>query len=169
MRELVDLARLTPSSYNLQPLKYLLSAQEEKNRRIYPCLTMGSRLPDRRPLPENQHPAAYIIILGDTSISGEVQCDQGIAAQTILLGAVERGLGGCMVGSINRKRLRRELDIPSRYQILLPVALGKPAEKVVVEPLGSDGDTSYWRDENGVHYVPKRSLEEIILTTKICP
>ncbi len=163
LRELIALARLTPSSYNLQPLKYMLSADPEKNCRIFPCLTMGSRLPDQRPLPKNKRPAAYIIILGDTAISQSAECDLGIAAQTILLGAVERGLGGCMVGSVDRRRLRRELNIPSPYSILMVIALGKPAEKVVIESLAPGKDTAYWRDANGVHHVPKRSLDELIL------
>jgi len=90
-------------------------------------------------------------------------CDHGIAAQSILLGATEKGLGGCMIGSIDKDGLRKALNITERYEILLVIALGKPKEKVVIDEVGEDGDIKYWRDENDVHHVPKRTLEELIL------
>jgi len=91
--------------------------------------------------------------------------DEGIAAQTILLGAAEQGFGGCMIGSINRSRLADVLRLDEeRYSIGLVLALGKPKEQVVVVPIGEDGSTAYYRDENQVHYVPKRSLEDIIVS-----
>ena len=106
---------------------------------------------------------AYIIILGDNEIAQSFGCDHGIAAQSILLGAVEAGLGGCIIGSINREKLRSSLDIPERYEILLAIALGNPVEKVVIDEAGRDGDIKYWRDEQSVHHVPKRALDDIIL------
>jgi nitroreductase len=89
--------------------------------------------------------------------------DHGIAAQSMMLGATERGLGGCILASIQRDALRDTLKIPDRYEILLVLALGKPAEEVVIEPVGADGDIKYWRDEKDVHHVPKRALDELIL------
>ena len=68
-----------------------------------------------------------------------------------------------MIGSINRERLRKELDIPDHFEILLAVALGKPKETVVLEEVGPDGEIKYWRDSNGVHHVPKRKLDDIIV------
>ena len=105
-----------------------------------------------------------IIILGDQIINKAFGCDHGIAAQSILLGATELGFGGCMIGSIQREGLRRELEIPKHLEILLVIALGKPIETVEIEVVGSDGDVKYWRDENDIHHVPKRSLDEIIIT-----
>ncbi|UCC65331.1 MAG: nitroreductase family protein [Anaerolineae bacterium] len=112
---------------------------------------------------EGERPAAYVIALGDTELRREFDRDLGIAAQTIMLAATERGLGGCMIGSIDREQLRGVLDVPERYRILLVLALGKPAEKVLLEPVGPDGNIRYYRDEDDVHHVPKRSLEEVIL------
>ena len=112
---------------------------------------------------EGERPAAYIVILGDTELARGFGCDHGIAAQSIMLGATERGLGGCMIGSIDRPELRQVLDIPERYEILLVLALGKPAETVVLEDVGPDGDIKYYRDDEDVHHVPKRSLDELIL------
>ena len=112
---------------------------------------------------EGERPSAYIIILWDTDIADTTFCDQGIAAQSILLGAAERNLGGCMIASIDKDKLRRALEIPPRYEILLVLALGKPKEKVVIEEVGTGGDIKYWRDSNDVHHVPKRRLDDIIL------
>ncbi|MBM4293763.1 MAG: nitroreductase family protein [Deltaproteobacteria bacterium] len=110
-----------------------------------------------------ERPAAYIVILGDQGIAQDFGVDHGIAAQSILLGAREKGLGGCMIGSIQRDRLRELLAIPGKYDILLVLALGRPREEVVIEEVGPGGDIKYWRDAQGVHHVPKRRLEDIIL------
>ena len=112
---------------------------------------------------KGERPSAYIIILGDTRISKTFGCDHGIAAQSILLGAVEKGWGGCMIGSIQRQNLRKALDIPAHFQILLIIALGKPREKVVLEKASSGDNIKYWRDTKDVHHVPKRPLKNIIL------
>jgi len=163
LRKLVDLARLSPSGANLQPLKFIFSNSAEKNDMIFPCMAWAGYLKDWAGPEEGERPSAYIIILGDASIKTEPKNDQGIAAQSILLGAVEMGLGGCMIGSIKREKLRDSLGISAQYEILLAIALGKPKETVVIDDMGSDNDVRYWRDENQVHHVPKRSLNDLIL------
>ena len=163
LRELIDLARQSASGSNRQPLKYVLSCEPEQNAAIFPLTRWAGALPDWPGPVEGERPAAYVIILGDTEVSNSAGVDHGIAAQSIMLGATEKGLGGCMIGSIERGKLRELLQIPERYDILLLLALGKPKETVVLEPLGPDGDTRYHRDAQGVHYVPKRALDDIIL------
>ena len=164
LKGLVNLARLSASAANLQPLKYLLSCEAEKNAAIFSCLAWAGYLKDWPGPAAGERPAAYIAILGDTRISKNFGCDHGIAAQSILLGARGQGLGGCMLGSIQRDRLRQLLKIPEALDILLVIALGRPQETVVVEEVGPDGNIKYWRDEAGVHHVPKRRLEEIIVS-----
>jgi nitroreductase len=163
LRELVALARHTASAANRQPLKYLLSADAETNDRIFPCLAWAGYLKDWRGPAPGERPAAYIVLLIDETIATDWWCDDGIAAQTMLLGATERGLGGCMIGAIQKDRLREVLSIPAHLRIRLVLALGKPAETVVLEDLEPGGDIRYWRDEAGVHHVPKRALDELIL------
>jgi nitroreductase len=163
LKDLVNLAGLSASRGNAQPLKYVLSANPEKNALIFPHLTWAALLKDWRGPEEGERPAAYIIVLGDTEISRSFECDLGIAAQTMLLGATEKGFGGCMIGSIAKDSLRESLNVASRYEILLVLALGKPKENVRLERIGSSGSTKYWRDEAGVHHVPKRYLEDIII------
>ena len=157
LRELVDLARCSASAGNRQPLKYALSCDPERNALIFSHIGLAGNPP------QGERPSAYIIILGDTEISGSFGADYGIAAQSILLGAVDRGLGGCMVGMINRDGLRKALSIPPRYEILLILVLGRPKQKVVIETAGPDGDLQRWDDSEGVHHVPKRSLDDIII------
>ncbi len=163
LKWLVNLARLSASAANLQPLKYLLANDPPKNAEIFSCLAWAGYLKNWPGPAEGERPAAYIVILGDREISKDVGCDHGIAAQSILLGAREKGLGGCMLGSIKRDRLRELLGIPENLDILLVIALGRPKEKVVLEEAAPGSGIKYWRDDRGVHHVPKRRLEDIIL------
>ena len=146
LKEFVNLARMSASGANLQPLKYILSCDPRKNADIFSCLAWAGYLKDWPGPAEGERPAAYIVVLGDTSISESAGCDHGIAAQTILLGAREKGLAGCMLGSIDRNALRDSLNIPSQLKILLVLAIGKPREQVVLETIGSDNSIRYWRD-----------------------
>lgn len=163
LKDLVDLARLSASGGNVQPLKYILSSDPKKNALIFPHLTWAAFLKDWPGPDDSERPSAYIIILGDREISQSFGCDHGIAAQIILLGANERGLGGCIIGTIQRENLRTSLEIASRFEILLVLALGKPKDRVMVERVDASGNTEYWRDKEGVHHVPKRSIEDIII------
>ena len=165
LRALVDLARLSASGGNQQPLKYILSCAASMNARIFPCLRWASHLKDWPGPREGERPAAYIVILGDTAIRADCDRDLGIAAQSIMLGATELGLGGCMLDSINRRELRRILGPSHGLEILLVIALGAPREEVAIEPVGPDGDIRYWRDERGVHHVPKRQIDDIIVAS----
>jgi nitroreductase len=161
--DLVDLARHSASGNNWQPLKFFLSADPETNAKIFAQLKWAARLPDWPGPAEGERPAAYIVILGDKNIQDTFGGDYGIAAQSILLGATEKGLGGCMIASVTRVPLSRELGLAENLHILLVVALGVPKEMVVIDPVGPDGDIAYWRDAEGVHHVPKRSLAELIV------
>lgn len=163
LRDLVDLARLTPSAANRQPLRYILSHYKEKNALIFNYLAWAAYLPDWKGPEEGERPSAYIIVLGDMTVSKKVEWDHGIAAQTILLGAASMGLGGCIFASIDREGLRIALTIPVTFEILLVIALGKPKEIVEIDAVGPDGDIRYWRDKEGVHHVPKRELDDLIL------
>ena len=164
LEQLINLARLSASGGNKQPLKYLLANTPEKNSLIFDCLAWAAYLKDWNGPPEGERPAAYLVVLNDTAISSPtLGIDVGIACQSILLGASELGLGGCILASVNKNKLKALLGIPERYEIMVVIALGTPREKVVLKEVIKD-DIKYWRDSEGVHYVPKRTLAEIILT-----
>jgi nitroreductase len=165
LEALVDLARLSASGANLQPLKYILACEPRINAEIFSCLGWAGYLKDWPGPEKGERPAGYIVILGDTTISQDFGCDHGIAGQSMLLGARAKGLAGCMLGTINRKALREILNVESHLKILLVLAIGKPMEEVVIETVGPDGNIRYWRDADAVHHVPKRALPEIIVAS----
>jgi nitroreductase len=163
LRELVNLARLSPSGANFQPLKYLITNTEEKNKLVFETLSWAGYLKDWEHPIDGERPSAYIIVLGDSNIKKDVSTDSGIAAQSIMLGATEAGLGGCMFGSIKREQLKKNLGLPEHLNIILVLALGYPKEKVVIDGINNDESIKYWREPNGTHHVPKRKLEDIII------
>lgn len=164
LRWLVNLARMSASAANLQPLKYILSNDRDKNGLIFSCLAWAAYLKNWPGPPEGERPSAYLIMVGDFHIAKDFGTDMGIAAQSILLGAREKGLAGCMVGSINKELLKEMFQIPKQFEILLVIALGKPKETAVLEEVKPGGGIEYWRDGQGVHHVPKRSLADIIIS-----
>ena len=163
LRQLVDLARHCASAGNMQPLKYTICCDEQKNEEVYSCLGWAAYLKDWKGPVKEERPSAYIVIMGDHNVSDKLWCDHGIAAQTMLLGARTMGLGGCIFGAINIKKLKKYLDIKDHLDVKLVIAIGKPIELCQIDELGEDGDIKYWRDKNQVHHVPKRKLDDIIL------
>jgi nitroreductase len=162
LRKWVDLARISSSARNCQAMKYILCNDDQFNREIFELLSWAGYLPAWPGPVEGERPAAYIIVLNDTLIASNHYCDDGLAIQSILLGAVEDGYGGCIIHSVNRKKLREMLNLSEQFDILYVLALGKPKETVVLEEM-KNGDVKYWRDEKQVHHVPKRPLDEIII------
>lgn len=161
--ELVGLARLCPTGRNLQPLKFFISTDELLNEKIYPSLAWAGYLKDWDGPVDGERPSAYIVVLEDQRISTSTQWDQGIMAQTIMLGAVETGLGGCIIASVRKEDLAKTLNLPEHLKVVLVLALGFPKEEVVVEQMPDNGSVVYWRDSQGIHHVPKRSLDELIV------
>ncbi len=158
----VDLARQAASGSNLQGLKYYLVWEPEEAQKLFETVTFAAYLRDWAGPQPGEQPAAYIVILGDRFIKPNLDMDCGIAAQTILLGATADGYGGLMMGSFKRDSLSKLLALPENLDILLVLALGKPTEKVVLVPIDETHGVRYYRDENEVHYVPKRALEDIV-------
>jgi nitroreductase len=163
LRELVDLARLSPSGRNAQGLKYVLANTEEKNSKIFEHIYWAGYYKDWNGPEEGERPSAYIVLVKDTSLGMSMAQDQGIAVQSILLGAVEKGLGGCIIGNIDKEKLSKKLNLDEKFEIVLVLALGYPKEEVVIEEINEAGDIKYWRDEKEVHHVPKRTLDDLIL------
>lgn len=163
LRELVDLARLSPSGRNIQALKYVLANTKEKNNKIYENIHWAGYYKDWDGPKDGEKPSAYIVVVKDNSLGMSMTQDQGIAVQSILLGAVEKNLGGCIIANVDKKNLLETLNLDERYEIVLVLALGYPKEEVVIKEINQTGDFKYWRDENEVHHVPKRTLDELIL------
>ena len=160
---IADAARLSPSGRNIQALKFLISCRSELNSRIFPTLAWAGYLTDWAGPEEGERPSAYIIQLLDKSITPNIMSeDCGITAQSMLLQATELGYGGCIIAAVRRKELHAALELDDRYTVMNVIALGKPKETVVIEDM-KDGEYRYWRDADGTHHVPKRSLEELVI------
>ena len=164
LRGLIDFARLSASGGNAQPLKFFPICDPATNALVFPATVWAGYLTDWPGPAEGERPTAYILILLDRQVGSSAGCDHGIAAQSIVLGAMQEGIGACMIGSIKREELAAALGIPDRYEVLLIVALGIPGETVVIEDVGPDGSIKYFRDKDDVHHVPKRKLDDLIVT-----
>jgi nitroreductase len=161
LQKCVDAARLSPSGMNYQPLKYLVVTESILLPKVFRTLTWARNIPGYSHAP-NEVPSAYIIILLDTTIRESPGNDSGIAAMSISMVAYEAGLASCMLGSVDRPQLKKELKIPDHLQVLLVVALGYPREQSkAIELTGRD--TRYWFDDQGILNVPKRKLKDILI------
>ena len=161
LRELVDIARNTPSAANRQPLQYRLVCDDETNSRVYDCLGWAGYYKDWDGPVAEERPSAYIIMVTPQDVNP--QWDEGIAGQTILLAATEMGLGGCMIGNFGAGSVKEALSLPEYLSPMLIVAIGKPAETVVLEEVEDGESIAYYRDEQDVHHVPKRKLADVVL------
>lgn len=162
LKSWINLARLSPSARNMQSLRYKLINDRNINDKVFPLLKWAGYLEKWAGPKEGERPSAYIIILNDEELSDNYYCDDGLVTQSIMLGAVERGFGGCIIAAINRPKLRTLLEIDDKYKIIHLLALGKPKEDVLIEDIIND-DIKYWRDEDQKHHVPKRRLEDLII------
>ena len=163
---LVDCARLIPTGANRQPLRYYLAWEKAQLDLIQPLTRWGAALPERHLPDTDKQPAAFIVICVETEwVRNPASCQKevGIAAQTMLLAATEMGLGGLMIGNFDAEKLSQALQLPAHLAPQLVLALGKPAETIVLTGPGPDGSLNYFRDEQDVHYVPKRKLEDLII------
>ena len=163
LRELINATRYCPSAANRQLLKYRLVFEENETALVFDCLKFAAYLQGWSGPVAGEQPTAYIVVLGDENIYKFSDVDAGIAMHTILLRATELGFGGCILASVQRDKLREALALEERFHIGYVIALGKPAETCLIESLGQDGDIKYYRDAEGVHHVPKRSLDELLV------
>ncbi|WP_139652446.1 nitroreductase family protein [Raoultibacter phocaeensis] len=168
--DLVDTARLVPSSGNRQPLKYCVVHDPALCARVFDCLSWAAALPDWPGPDQGERPSGYLVILHDkTLVLGELftAWDEGIALQTIMLAAREKGYAACPIGAFKKKSLSEVLGIDREtLEPDLVVALGRPREEAVIEAMPTDGSPAYWRDDAQVHHVPKRSLDEVLIAQR---
>ncbi len=159
LRGFVDIARIVPCGGNSQRLRYMIVSTPEDRATIFPMLAWAAALKDWPGPAEGERPTGYIVILSEANDGTSL----GIAAQTMQLAATEAGYGACMMGAIKRDEIKKAFNIPESMNVHLVMAIGRPAETVVIEPMPPDGKTAYWRSCDGVHHVPKRSLDDVLV------
>jgi nitroreductase len=163
LTELIDLARITPSSKNQQPLKYLVVTSEEDVNLVESNLKWAKFLENWDGPERSEQPPSYIIMLTDTTLNKQADIDAGIAAQTILLGAVEKQLGGCILRSVNRQAVSKHFNFASNLEIIQVIAIGYPNQKIELTSPDETGSVRYYEGNDGTHYVPKRSIDDVII------
>lgn len=165
--KIIDCARMVPCARNAQPLKYRLVTGRDECSKLVGMTRWAAALPELGLPGEGHYPTAFIAVCVDTEIMPEngmwVRFDAGIASQTIMLKAAEMGYGACILGSFPPEALKSELSLGDRFAPVVLIALGVPAEKAELCEIGEDGSISYFRNGDGIHCVPKRSVEELII------
>ncbi len=162
MHSLIELCRYTPSTANTQSIKFAYACSEEACAKVFPLLGWAGYLKENKPPYDGNVPAGYILICFDTDISPEIEIDAGICAQTIVLGAMDLGIGACMIGSFNKQKVTELFNLPANIKPRLMIALGIPKETVEIVDI-KDGDVKYYRDGKDKHFVPKRTVSELTL------
>jgi nitroreductase len=166
IKEIMECVRLSGASRNLQGIKYITVINEDNLKKLFP-LTHWAGLLSWNPS-ESESPSAYILMCSDKNLplpAKSLYCDIGIAAQNIMLKSSEMGYGGCMIGNFNKNKVKEAMNVTDDYQVELIIALGVSAEEIRIVDV-KDGNINYYRDENNVHYVPKRALSELIIDEK---
>ena len=164
--DLVNITRFVPSSVNKQPFKFYVSYEKEEVALIQSMTKWAAALPDMTLPHPGMCPTGFIVMCQDLEINENpmrYSTDIGIVAQTLLLYAAEKGLGGCMIGNFKPDEVKEKLSLNDNFHPVLIIALGKPKEKIVLTDLENGQNSNYYRDGNDVHYVPKRKLEDIVI------
>lgn len=162
--KMINNARICSATRNSQPLKYKILHSESEVGEFMPITYWAKSLGIKLP-PDGHEPTAFIILFHDEEIvpfQSIYYKDVGICAEAITLTATELGLGSCMIGSFDAEKTKEIFSLRDSLMPVLCIALGYADETAIIED-ALDGEIKYYRDENNVHHVPKRPLEEIIL------
>ena len=163
--DLIELARFSPCGKNGQYLRFIPIYKEEILKEIYPYLAWAAYLKDWGGPTEGERPTGIILVVSkEGSLTDPIlSCDIGIVSQSIMLGAVEKNLGGCIIRALNRKKIAEVLNLSDDYIIHVALAIGKPNQEVIVEDIHEGDDIKYWMDKDKTHHVPKIVLDDIII------
>lgn len=165
LERLIDLTRYCASGRNLQPLKYRIVTDKEECERVFPLLAWAGYFENWSGPEEGERPVAYIVQCLDSRLTKNCLCDDGLQLQAITLGATSLNIGGCIIKSFQIMPLKEVLNLPEWTQPLYVLALGYSKEKVQIEILEVETPESikYYRTPDGMHHVPKRPLESLLI------
>ena len=165
LRGFVDIARIANSGTNLQPFKYKIIGAQPMVDQLFAITKWGGRYKNYTGPAPGEQPAGYIVICCDNDVrkASTAEMDTGIVAEVLVLAAADAGYGSCMIGNFARDKCRELLQLKDNIEPMLVVAFGRPNDTIVLDELEAGGSTDYYRDDKGVHHVPKRKLEDILL------
>ena len=164
----VNGARLAPSAANRQPCEHIIVDDEQLLPQVFDAVGSWFGIPrPKEGWPPGRRPKAYIVTLINSSLEAELGgnrrdtgYDVGMAAENMILVALEQGIGSCAITSFKQGKLRQVLNIPDKYEVAMVLALGFPDESPVLE-VATDS-IKRWVDSDGVRHIPKRELKDII-------
>ena len=160
--DIIEAVRLSSCGANRQAVRLVVVNQPGTVAKVQPLVKWAAYLPPEQGTPKaDELPTLYVAVLQDTSISGDLNTDTGIALANMTLAAWDKGVGSCIMGAINRPALTELLHIEEPEKLVFMVAFGYPTHKAHVVPLTEDTGVKYYLDENRDYCVPKRSAEEI--------
>lgn len=163
--EIINNLRYIPTARNQQVLMYKSITDKETCDRVFEHLKWAGYLKDWDGPAIEERPSAYIIIAVNKNRlvfdDKWVFTDIGIAIQSILLQAVEKGLGGCTIAAFNKKKISEIIQAPENLDIEIVIALGKPAQQVEIVDVKDEKEIKYF-EKNSIHFVPKRQTKEIL-------
>ena len=160
LEKIVAVTTKIPSARNQQVLRFKLVTRDSGADKVLAHIKMGGALPELNLPFEGTEPEAFILICSSVPESKLVDIDLGIAAQSMLLKAADLGLNGLMIGAFNKAEITRLFALP--YEPLLILAIGKGAETIRLTEI-REGESHHYYRENGVHYVPKVALADLLL------
>jgi nitroreductase len=163
LQSIVGLVRYCASGRNAQPLKYKIVSTEEACEAVFPHLAWAGYYTDWAGPVTGQRPTAYLVQCDDTNIAGGRLCDDGLQLQAITLGAAAMGIGCCIIKAFNVQKVKEALHLPEHLNPTYVVAMGYPAEVAKIVEM-KDGDFKYYRNEKDEQCVPKRDMNEIIVS-----
>ena len=159
LRRIIEVATKVPSARNQQVLRFRPVLADEASK-ILPHIRLGGALPELKLPVAGTEPNAFVVICSTVEMSHYVSVDLGIVAQSMLLQAVEIGLNGICIGAFDAKAVREELGLPC--EPLLVLAIGRGKDNIRLTEISAEENHNYYR-QDGVHYVPKVRVEDLIL------
>lgn len=159
LKQIVAVSTLVASGMNKQRLRYRLVTKPDAAK-VLPHITLGAALPEEHLPHPGSEPQAFIVVCATEKENKVIDIDLGIAAQSMLLKAVEMGLGGIFILNFRAAAVQQALNLPS--EPIAIIAIGKPAEKIFLVPVHTGSDLNYYR-KDGIHYVPKLNADDLLI------
>lgn len=135
IERILEAARLAPSACNAQPWKFIVVTDASKRMEVAEATA-------NKVLSMNhfarQAPVQLVLVEESANFTSTVggwmtnkyypHIDLGIVASHVCLAAADEGLGSCMLGWCDEKKVRKALQIPKGKRVMLVILIGYSAQ-----------------------------------------
>ena len=160
LKRIVNVNTKIASGKNQQVLRFKLVTKGEEADFVLKNIKLGGMLPELHLPYEGTEPEAFIIVCTSAPETKIIDIDLGISLQSMSLKATEMGLNCVMICAFNKVNLVEYFGL--KCEPLAILAVGKGAENIKLKPISVEESRAYYRVD-GVHYVPKVRIDDIIL------